>query len=42
MVAQGMPATQILAEHPDLEAEDIRASLEYARRKDLVVVSREV
>ncbi|WIY83559.1 DUF433 domain-containing protein [Propionimicrobium sp. PCR01-08-3] len=30
MVAQGMPAEQILAEHPDLEAEDIRASLEYA------------
>ena len=30
MVAQGMTNEQILAEHPDLEAADIRAALEYA------------
>lgn len=30
MVAQGMSNEQILAEHPDLEAADIRAALEYA------------
>lgn len=30
MVAQGMSNDQILAEHPDLEAADITAALEYA------------
>lgn len=30
MVAQGMSNEQILAEHPDLEAADIKAALEYA------------
>jgi uncharacterized protein (DUF433 family) len=30
LVAQGMPEEQILAEHPDLEAEDIREALRYA------------
>ncbi|AXE39516.1 DUF433 domain-containing protein [Acidipropionibacterium virtanenii] len=30
MVAQGMSNGEILAEHPDLEAADIRAALEYA------------
>lgn len=30
MVAQGVSNEQILAEHPDLEAADIRAVLEYA------------
>ncbi|WP_269189781.1 DUF433 domain-containing protein [Haloechinothrix halophila] len=30
MVAQGMSTEQILAEHPDLEAEDVRQALEFA------------
>ncbi|WP_291793524.1 DUF433 domain-containing protein [Brevibacterium sp.] len=30
MVAQGMTDEQIVAEHPDLEPEDIRAALRYA------------
>jgi len=30
MVAGGMTADQMLAEHPDLEAEDIPAALNYA------------
>lgn len=30
LVASGMSDEQILAEHPDLEAADIRAALEYA------------
>lgn len=30
LVAQGMPEDQILAEYPDLEAEDIREALRYA------------
>jgi uncharacterized protein (DUF433 family) len=30
MLASGMTETQILTDFPDLEAEDIRASLEYA------------
>jgi uncharacterized protein (DUF433 family) len=30
MVADGMTFTQILAEHPDLEEEDIREALRYA------------
>lgn len=30
LVAQGMPDEQILAEYPDLEAEDIREALRYA------------
>lgn len=30
MVAEGMTNEEILADHPDLEAEDIRQALEYA------------
>ena len=30
LVAQGAPTKEILADYPDLEAEDIRESLEYA------------
>lgn len=30
MVADGMTSEEILAEHPDLEAEDIREALRYA------------
>lgn len=30
MVAEGMSVEEILAEHPDLEAEDIAESLRYA------------
>ena len=30
LVAQGMPEAEILAEYPDLEAEDIREALRYA------------
>ncbi len=30
LVAQGMPESEILAEYPDLEPEDIRAALRYA------------
>jgi uncharacterized protein (DUF433 family) len=30
LVANGMSREQILAEHPDLEAEDIRQALQYA------------
>jgi uncharacterized protein (DUF433 family) len=30
MVADGMSFTEILAEHPDLEEEDIREALRYA------------
>ena len=30
MVADGMTNDEILAEHPDLEAEDIREALKYA------------
>jgi len=30
MVAEGMTTDEIVAEHPDLEAEDIRQALEYA------------
>lgn len=30
MVADGMTDEEILAEHPDLEAEDIREALRYA------------
>jgi uncharacterized protein (DUF433 family) len=30
MVADGMPFERILAEHPDLEEEDIREALRYA------------
>jgi uncharacterized protein (DUF433 family) len=30
LVAAGVPETEILADYPDLEADDIKASLEYA------------
>jgi len=30
MVAEGMPADQILREHPDLEKEDIQEALRFA------------
>jgi len=30
MLAAGVPESEILADYPDLEAEDIRACLEYA------------
>ena len=30
MVAEGMTNQEILADHPDLEADDIRQALEYA------------
>jgi uncharacterized protein (DUF433 family) len=30
LVAAGVPEAEILADYPDLEAEDIKASLEYA------------
>jgi uncharacterized protein (DUF433 family) len=30
LLAAGVPEKQILADYPDLEAEDIRASLQYA------------
>lgn len=30
MVAEGLTAARILDDHPDLEADDIRAALEYA------------
>ena len=30
MVANGMTATEILKEYPDLEAEDVRQALQYA------------
>ncbi len=30
LVANGMPAKEILAEYPDLEAEDIRQARQYA------------
>jgi len=30
MVARGMSVEEILAEHPDLEADDIRQALEFA------------
>ena len=30
MVAEGLTVAQILGDHPDLEADDIRAALEYA------------
>lgn len=30
LVAAGVPEAEILADYPDLEADDIRASLEYA------------
>jgi uncharacterized protein (DUF433 family) len=30
MVAEGMTTAEILADHPDLEADDIRVVLEYA------------
>ncbi|MGH3649012.1 MAG: DUF433 domain-containing protein [Micromonosporaceae bacterium] len=30
MVARGMSVQQVLTEHPDLEAEDIRQALEFA------------
>ncbi|MFO1352809.1 MAG: DUF433 domain-containing protein [Gammaproteobacteria bacterium] len=33
LLAAGLGAEQILAEHPDLELEDIRACLQYASRK---------
>ena len=33
LLAAGLTQEQVLAEQPDLEAEDIRASLEYARRR---------
>jgi len=39
MVADGMTADEILAEHPDLEAEDIAESLRYAA---LAVQEREL
>ena len=39
MVADGMSADEILAEHPDLEAEDIFESLRYAA---LAVQEREL
>ena len=32
MLAAGTPATEILADYPDLEEEDIRACLAYAAR----------
>jgi uncharacterized protein (DUF433 family) len=39
MVAEGMSVDEILAEYPDLEAEDIREALQYAaeavRERDL-------
>lgn len=30
MVAEGMSVDEILADHPDLEAEDVREALQYA------------
>ena len=30
LVANGMSVAEILAEHPDLEADDVRAALRYA------------
>ena len=30
LVAAGIPESEILADYPDLEADDIKASLEYA------------
>ena len=30
LVAAGVPESEILADYPDLEADDIKASLEYA------------
>ena len=30
MVAEGVTVAEILGDHPDLEADDIRAALEYA------------
>jgi len=30
LLATGVPESEILADYPDLEAEDIRAALEYA------------
>ncbi|MEA3410185.1 MAG: DUF433 domain-containing protein [Pseudomonadota bacterium] len=33
LLAAGLSQEQVLAELPDLEAEDIKASLEYARRR---------
>jgi uncharacterized protein (DUF433 family) len=39
MVADGMATDEILAEHPDLEAEDIREALRYAA---LAVTEREL
>jgi len=39
MVADGMSADEILAEHPDLETEDIREALRYAA---LAVSEREL
>ena len=39
MVADGMTVAEILAEHPDLEAEDIAESLRYAA---LAVQEREL
>jgi uncharacterized protein (DUF433 family) len=33
LLAQGLSTEQILAEMPDLEAEDIAAALQYAARK---------
>ncbi|MEO5841602.1 MAG: DUF433 domain-containing protein [Acidimicrobiales bacterium] len=32
MVADGMTTDEILAEHPDFEAEDVRQALRYAAR----------
>jgi uncharacterized protein (DUF433 family) len=33
LLAAGMSHEEILAEHPDLEADDIRAALEFASRR---------
>jgi uncharacterized protein (DUF433 family) len=33
LFAAGLTAQQILAEHPDLEAADLKAALEYAARR---------
>lgn len=39
MVAEGMSVTEILADYPDLEADDVREALQYAaeavRNRDL-------
>ncbi len=43
LVAAGVPESEILADYPDLEPEDIKASLEYAAAQldhPVLVVSR--